>query len=142
MSSVVKFFVAERVDAVAALSAGPDPSLSSLTYGNFDAEEALLDWESQFTGRRFDELVEEDFPEVVAEEDEGAVVLLLSDALVGALSAESESRVAEVAEWWVQEKDDQGWQIDLAVASEILQRLAGMARQERRAGEDIYCWVG
>lgn len=71
MSNIVKFFVATNDGAVDSLRIGPDSSLHSITFGNFDAEEAILDWEARLTGIPFDSLVESDLPEVVEESDGG-----------------------------------------------------------------------
>lgn len=70
MSIIIKFFVAPDHDAAAAVvEVGPDDFFESLTFGNFDAEEALIEWESIFTGQTFEGLVAADVPEVVADPD-------------------------------------------------------------------------
>ncbi|WP_370088398.1 hypothetical protein [Streptacidiphilus sp. MAP12-16] len=52
MSIVIKFFVAPDAEAAAAVAeGGPDGVFESLTFGNFDVEEALIEWEGIFTGR-------------------------------------------------------------------------------------------
>jgi hypothetical protein len=141
MSNIIKFFVTTRTQALAALTAGPDTSIRVATFGNFDAEEALLEWESHLTGRSFDALVAEDLPEVVAEIEDGPVVLALSAELTEALTSQNRS-IDELAHWWVDEKADDGMEIEPLIASEILQELVDLINQEREAGEHVYCWTG
>ncbi|MFC9398663.1 hypothetical protein ACFTWS_36800 [Streptomyces sp. NPDC057027] len=60
MSIVIKFFVAPDAEAAAAVAeGGPDGVFESLTFGNFDAEEALIEWEGIFTGRSFEEALDD-----------------------------------------------------------------------------------
>ncbi|WP_157606488.1 hypothetical protein [Saccharomonospora cyanea] len=142
MSTVVKFFVATNESAVDALAFGPDSSSRGLFFGNFDAEEALLDWESHLTGVSFGSLLAAGFPEVVAEDGEGASVLLLSERLVDSLAAASDSEVSELARWWVGEKAVDGTKVELPVASVILRSLVDLTREEREPRTRVYCWVG
>src|SRR3954447_20913101 len=100
MSNVVRFFAASRADAVAALEVGPEPTFPMVTYGNFDAEEALLNWEADLTGRSFDDVLDDDVPEVVAEEEDGPEVLALSEPLRASLVAASPERLGELARSW------------------------------------------
>ncbi|MEV5194775.1 hypothetical protein AB0K86_20015 [Streptomyces clavifer] len=141
MSSIVKFFVAARADAFDALNSGPDASFRVISFGNFDAEEALLDWESHLTGNSFEALVEEDIPEVVAEGDGGPAVFLLSDSLLNAFASSSTSQIDDLAQWWVNEKADSGMEIGLPISLSILHTLVDLTRQEREHQEGIYCWT-
>ncbi|MFF1961120.1 hypothetical protein ACFVWX_29630 [Streptomyces sp. NPDC058220] len=141
MSSIVKFFAAANEGAVDALAGGPNSSFRALSFGNFDAEEALLDWEAHLTGVSFESLVDRDFPEIIAEGDEGASVFLLSDALVNSLAVASDSEVRELALWWVGEKSVDGFEIELPVASVILQSLVDLTREELQPGTHVYCWT-
>jgi len=75
MSNIVKFFAATNDGAVDSLRLGPDSSLNTITFGNFDAEEAILDWEARLTGIPFNSLVECDSPEVIAESEGGGIGL-------------------------------------------------------------------
>lgn len=72
MSIVIKFFVAPDAEAAAAVAeGGPDGVFESLTFGNFDVEEALIEWEGIFTGRSFEEVLDDDVPETVVDPDDG-----------------------------------------------------------------------
>ncbi|MFI6550544.1 hypothetical protein ACIBO9_45630 [Streptomyces prunicolor] len=141
MSNIIKFFVTTRDHALAALAAGPDASIRVATFGNFDAEEALLEWESHLTGRSFNALVGEDTPEVVAEIEDGPIVLALSAELTEALTSQNRS-IDELARWWVSEKADDGMELEPLIASEILHELVDLINQEREVGKDVYCWTG
>ncbi|MFF7209419.1 hypothetical protein ACFZAU_02650 [Streptomyces sp. NPDC008238] len=64
MSAIVEFFVAPGDETAAAVVVGgPGGAFESLKYGNFDAEEALIEWEGIVTGRSFGELVDAGVPE-------------------------------------------------------------------------------
>lgn len=140
VSSIVKFFVAAGSGAADALHTGPDASFPMASFGNFDAEEALLDWEAHLTGRTFTELIDEDLPETVVEDDGGAAVFRLSRSLLSALVSAERPRIDELAQWWVAKKADDGWKIDPAVASQILEELVALASRERGSDQDVYCW--
>jgi hypothetical protein len=142
MSSIVKFFVATQEDAIDALDTGPIASTHVISFGNFDVEEALLDWESHLTGQTFSELLENDVPEEIGESDGGAVVLLLSEALLNSLTSASSSRIDELAMWWAGKKATDGIEIDPPLAADILQELVELVRRQRERDENVYCWAG
>ena len=141
VSNIVKFFLATRANALNALNSGPDPSLPVASFGNFDAEDALLEWESHLAGRPFEDLVQEDIPQVVAEIEEGPTVLVLSEALMGALVHAPATRIDDLAQWWVAEKEDGHIEISRSVALTILQAIVNLACQKRRSDESVYCWT-
>ncbi|WP_433334977.1 hypothetical protein [Spirillospora sp. CA-294931] len=142
LSSIVKFFVATKLDAMNSMQMGPDVMFPSLSFGNFDVEGALLEWESWLTSQTFAELVDAGVPEVVAESGDGPTVFLLSDAFVDSLVSAPASRIDELALWWVGEKLTEGIEIDSQVALEILHSLVGLVRQKRDPEERVYCWTG
>ncbi|WP_031074375.1 hypothetical protein [Streptomyces sp. NRRL WC-3742] len=144
MSLIIKFFVASDDEAAAAVvDRGPDEAFESLVFGNFDIEEAMIEWESILTGRSFEELVEADEPAVVADpsDGEGPMVLAASKALQDALAAADLPRLVEVSELWVQERAAKGEVFDREVATKILGDLAGLARSVGGRGSSLYCWV-
>ncbi|MFE3286760.1 hypothetical protein ACFXJJ_27140, partial [Streptomyces sp. NPDC059233] len=72
MSIVITFFVAPDAEAAAAVAeGGPDGVFESVTFGNFDVEEALIEWEGIFTGRSFEEVLDDDATETVVDPDDG-----------------------------------------------------------------------
>ncbi|MFE2546132.1 hypothetical protein [Actinacidiphila glaucinigra] len=145
MSTIVEFFVAPGHETAAAVVAGgPGRAFESLEYGNFDAEEALIEWEGIVTGRSFGELVDAGVPEAVAEAGdwEGPVVLAVSRALQDALAAADASRLAEIGEAWIRERAADGEVFDHEIVTEILGGLARLARGiGGRDGYRVYCWT-
>ncbi|MFD8509505.1 hypothetical protein ACFV2L_43365 [Streptomyces sp. NPDC059687] len=144
MSIVIKFFVAPDNEAAAAVArGGPDRVFDSLTFGNFDAEEALIEWEIIFTGRSFEELVAADEPEFVADpgDGEGPVVLAASRVLQEALAAADEHRLVEVSRLWVAERAADGEAFDQEIAAWILSGVAGLARAIGEGEAGLYCWM-
>ncbi|MFF9337630.1 hypothetical protein [Streptomyces albogriseolus] len=74
MSVIVEFFAAsDDVSAALALRAGPRRAFESLSFGNFDPEEAVVEWECLLAGGSFEELVDAGEPRLVAgQDDDGA----------------------------------------------------------------------
>lgn len=144
MSIIIEFFVAPSHEAAAAVAeGGPDGAFESLVYGNFDAEEALIEWEGIFTGRSFDELVTADEPEAVAGSDgwESPVVFAVSQVLQDALAAANQSRLVNVSRLWVQERAADGEALDQEIATKILSDLARLARGIGGRDHRLYCWM-
>ena len=144
MSIVIKFFMApDHGAASAVVEGGPDGVFESPTFGNFDAEEALIEWESIFTGRSFEELVAADEPGSVADsgDGEGPVVLAVSRVLQDALAAADERRLVEVGRLWVAERAADGEVVAEETAAWILGGLAGLARAIGEGEEGLYCWT-
>ncbi|SEL32658.1 hypothetical protein [Streptacidiphilus jiangxiensis] len=144
MSIVIKFFVASDHEAAAAVAEdGPEGVFESLTFGNFDVEEALIEWEGIFTGRSFEEVLDDDVPETVADphDGEGPLVLAVSRTLQAALSAGDEDRLAEVSQLWLAERAADDEVFDPEIAVWILSGLANLARAVRERADNLYCWV-
>ncbi|MFJ5638456.1 hypothetical protein [Streptomyces sp. NPDC093223] len=144
MSIVIKFFVAPDREAAAGVAeGGPDGVFESLTFGNFDVEEALIEWESIFTGQSFEEVLEDDVPETVVDPDDGErpLVLAVSRTLQVALSAAGEDRLTEVGRLWVAERAADGDVFEPEIAAWILNGLANLARTLNDEDESLYCWV-
>ncbi|WP_329347387.1 hypothetical protein OG226_01260 [Streptomyces sp. NBC_01261] len=143
MSTIIKFFVApDHAAAAAVVDVGPDDFFESLTFGNFDAEGALIEWESIFTGQTFEDLVAADVPKVVADpgEGEGPVVLAASRALQDALTVADEQRLVEVSRVWVAERSADGEVFDEGIALWILSGLADLLCAIGRKPQSLYCW--
>jgi hypothetical protein len=88
VSIIVKFFVApDDTSASLALQPGPGRAFESLSFGNVDPEEAVLEWECLLAGVSFEELVEAGEPRIVTGQDnDGCVVFALSSRLSAALA--------------------------------------------------------
>ncbi|MFD6877330.1 MULTISPECIES: hypothetical protein [unclassified Streptomyces] len=143
MSIIVKFFVAPD-DAAAARVVGGGPGLAfeSVSFGNFDSEGAVVEWECLFFGEDFEELLEAGEPRIIAgEDDDGCVVFALSARLVDALAEAEPSRLCEVAADWARQRAEDGEEIGSEVAVEMLGSLGTLARGTEAHGHGVYCWV-
>ncbi|MFF5157787.1 hypothetical protein ACFY3N_16295 [Streptomyces sp. NPDC000348] len=142
MSTIVEFFVApDDASAAAALRAGPRRA-ESLSFGNFDPEEAVVEWECLLVGGGFEELVEAGEPCVVAgRDDDGCVVFALSPRLAAALADAERSRLRDVAVSWAAWRAEDGEDIGAEIAEVILGELAALAGHARSRGQGVYCWV-
>ncbi|MFG2887115.1 hypothetical protein ACGFYV_33325 [Streptomyces sp. NPDC048297] len=144
MSIIIKFFIApDDTSAASSVDSGPDGVFGSLTCGNFDASEAVIEWESLLTGQSFEALVASDEPHTVADpgEEGGPLLFVVSDALQGALTAASTDRLAEVGKLWIQERAAEGEAFDPEMVGELLSDLADLARTADGRGHGLYCWM-
>ncbi|MEU6582394.1 hypothetical protein [Nocardia sp. NPDC046763] len=143
MSIIVKFFMAlSHESAAAVVDYGPGRAFESLVYGNLDAAEALVEWESILTGRSFEELVAAGEPEAIASRGgKSPLIFVASKALQDALAAADMSRLVEAGQLWVQERAADGEAIDREIATEILSELARLARSEGGRDHRVYCWM-
>ncbi|WP_316784925.1 hypothetical protein [Streptomyces sasae] len=143
MSIIVEFFAApDDTSSALALQSGPGRAFESLSFGNFDPEEAVIEWECLLVGGSFEELVEASEPRIVAGQDEGGcVVFALSPRLSAALADAERSKLREVATSWAAQRAEDGEAIDTEVADVILGDLAALVSSTRRQGQSVYCWV-
>jgi len=75
-------------------------------------------------------------------DEDGGLLFELSPALLTALTYASPSRLAEVAERWVEQRAEDGEEVDREVAREILGDVARLARNAGGRGMRVYCRVG
>ncbi|WP_411108763.1 hypothetical protein [Streptomyces sp. c-19] len=110
MSIIVKFFVApDDTSASLALQSGPGPAFESLSFGNFDPEEAVLEWECLLAGGSFEELLEAGEPRIVAGQDnDGCVVFAISPRLSTALADAEHAGLRDVAASWIRLRAEDG----------------------------------
>ena len=144
MSIIIKFFIApDDTSAAGIVDSGPDGVFCSLTCGNFDASEAVIEWENLLTGQSFEELVASDEPHTVADtgEEGSPLLFVISGALQGTLAGASAARLAEVGELWIQERAAEGEVFDPEVVAELLSDLADLARTADGRGQGVYCWM-
>ncbi|MGW8952288.1 hypothetical protein [Streptomyces sp. NPDC055709] len=143
MSIIVKFFMApDDTSAALTLPTGPGRACESLSFGNFDPEEAVVEWESLLAGGSFEELVEAGEPRIVAGEDNGGcVVFAISPGLSTALADAEHPRLRDLAASWVQLLAEEGEIIDTEIADAIMGDLAALVSSARRQRQGVYCWV-
>ncbi|MFD4694508.1 hypothetical protein [Streptomyces sp. NPDC058463] len=144
MSTIIEFFAApDDASAALALQTGPRRTFESLSFGNFDPEEAVVEWECLFAGGSFEELVEAGEPRLVAgQDDDGCVVFAFSPRLSAALAEAEQSALKDAAVAWSSQRAADGEVIDTEIAEVILSDLAALVGSARRQGQDVYCWFG
>ncbi|MGW0903359.1 hypothetical protein [Streptomyces sp. NPDC002853] len=143
MSIIVEFFAAPN-DASAALvlQTGPQRACESLSFGNFDPEEAVVEWECLFAGVSFEELVEADEPRQVAGlDDDGRIVFAISPRLSAALAEAERTQLRDAAVAWSMQRAEDGEAIATETAEAILSDLAALVSSARSQGQNVYCWV-
>ncbi|AGJ52826.1 hypothetical protein OOK43_29965 [[Kitasatospora] papulosa] len=143
MSIIVRFFVApDDTSASLALQTGPGRAFESLSFGNFDPEEAVVEWECLLADGSFEDLVEAGEPRIIAGlDDEGCVVFAISPRLSSALAEATHSRLSDVAASWTQLRAEDGEVIDTEIADVIVGDLAALVTSARRQNQSVYCWV-
>ncbi|MFE5947121.1 hypothetical protein [Streptomyces sp. NPDC056480] len=143
MSIIVKFFVApDDTSASLTLQTGPGRAFESLSFGNFDPEEAVVEWECLMADGSFEELVEAGEPRIVAGQDhDGCVVFAISPRLSTALADATPSRLSDVSASWTQLRAEDGEVIDTEIAEAIVGELAALVTSARRQNQSVYCWV-
>ncbi|WP_031155515.1 hypothetical protein [Streptomyces erythrochromogenes] len=143
MSIIVKFFVApDDTSAALTLRTGPGRAFESISFGNFDPEEAVVEWERLLAGGGYEELVDAGEPRIVAGEDNGGrVVFAIAPRLSTALAEAEHPRLRDVAASWVELRADEGETIGTEIAEAIVSDLAALAGSARRQSHGIYCWV-
>lgn len=139
----MKFFVApDDTSAGLALETGPGQTCESLSFGNFDPEEAVIEWECLLAGGSFEDLADAGEPRIVADQsNEGCVVFAISPRLSTALADEEPSKLRDLAASWAQLRAEDGEVIDTDIAEAIVGDLAGLVRKARRQDQGVYCWV-
>ncbi|MFI5775039.1 hypothetical protein ACIA74_42725 [Streptomyces sp. NPDC051658] len=143
MSIVVKFFVApDDMSAALALQTGPGRAFEPRSFGNFDPEEAVVEWECFLVGGSFEELVQAGEPRIVAgQDDDGCVVFAISPRLLTALAGAERSRLRDVAASWVKQRSEDGEVVEAESADEIVSELAALAGSASSQSRGVYCWV-
>ena len=131
------FFVApDDATAAGVADRGPGPAFASATYGNFDVWSTLEELENVLTGRD----PAEGGPEVVSGDDE-PLVLGVPAALTTALAQAGRETLASAAERWVALRADDGEDVDVELAYEIVGELAALSATAERSGQSLYCWI-
>ncbi|KAF3469283.1 hypothetical protein [Streptomyces sp. Tu 3180] len=143
MSIIVEFFTApDDASAAPALRAGPRRAFESLSFGNFDPEEAVAEWECLLAGGSFEELVEAGEPRLVAGRDDGGCVVFAIPPRLSAVLAEAErSELEDAAVAWSLQRAEDGEVVDAEIAQVILSDLTAPVSSARRQGRNVYCRV-
>ncbi|MFJ7190707.1 hypothetical protein [Streptomyces bacillaris] len=116
----MEFFVApDDTSAGLALTTRPGRVFESLSFGNFDPEEAVGEWECLLAADSFEELVE-----AAGQDNDGWVVFAISPCLTTSLADAGHSRLLDVAASWAQLRAEDGEVIDTEIADGIVGDLA------------------
>jgi hypothetical protein len=141
MSIIIEFFIApDDASAAGIEDRGPIGAFESVEYGNFDAVEAMVEWEAIFTGQSFEALVSAGEPRMISEGD-GPLVFVASAALQGALADATPDRLTEVGELWIEVRAEDGEPFDPEMVDGLLGDLADLARTARTRDHSLYCWM-
>ncbi|MEV6676796.1 hypothetical protein AB0N09_07980 [Streptomyces erythrochromogenes] len=140
---MVKFFGApDDTSASLALRSGPGQAFESVSFGNFDPEEAVLEWECLLAGGSFEQLAEAGEPRIVAGQgSDECVVFALSPRLSAALADAEPARLRDVASSWTRLRAEEGEVIGTEIADAIVGDLAALVSSARRRNQSVYCWV-
>ncbi|MFJ3673536.1 hypothetical protein ACIPSE_44525 [Streptomyces sp. NPDC090106] len=143
MSISVKFFVApDDTSAGLVLQTGPGRAFESLSFRNFDSEDAVVEWECLLADGSVEELVEAGEPRIVAGQDnDGCVVFAMSPRLSAVLADAGHSRLRDIAAVWAQLRAEGDEAIDTEIAGAIVSNLADLVSSARRQNQSVYCWV-
>ncbi|CAM5475712.1 hypothetical protein SATRM34S_03270 [Streptomyces atroolivaceus] len=143
VSIIVEFFAApDDASAALVLRTGPQRVFESLSFGTFDPEEAVVEWQCLLAGDSFEELVEAGEPRPVADAgDDGCLVFAIAPRLSAALAEAEQSELKDAALTWSSQRAEDGEVIDTEMASVILGDLAALVRSARSQGQGVYCWV-
>jgi len=143
---IVTFFVAADDKAAIELMAGDSvDDFESVSYGNFDADEAVVEWTSILTGESFADLIAADEPRIlgVAEDPEGVdnsqLLFVIPAALQRALVDSDGPSLAEVRDRWLGERAEDGEEFDPELVDQLFNDLASLARVADRLGQFVYC---
>ncbi|MQY14468.1 hypothetical protein SRB5_46350 [Streptomyces sp. RB5] len=144
MSTIVRFFAApDDKSASRVLRTGPRRVFESLPFGNFDPEEAVLEWESLLTDVSFEELIAAGEPHLIAgKDDDGPVVFAFSPLLCTALAEAGRSELKDAAAAWFLRQEGSRRVFNTELADLILSDVAALVRKARDQGRSVYCWVG
>lgn len=143
VSIIVESFAApDDASAALVLQTGPQRAFESLAFGNFDPEEAVVEWECLLASGSFEELVDAGEPRLIAgQDDDGCVVFAISPRLSAALAEAERSELKDAAVAWSLQRAEDGEVIDTEIAFVILGDLAALVSSARRQGQGVYCWV-
>lgn len=143
---IVTFFVA--ADDKAAFDLMADDSVDdfeSVSYGNFDADEAVVEWTSILTGESFADLIAAEEPRIlgIAEDPEGVdgsqLLFVLPAALQRALVESDGASLVEVRDQWLAQRSEEGDEFDPELVDQLLNDLASLARMADGLGHCVYC---
>lgn len=118
-----------------------DAGFDAGTLGGIDPVVQLGTLEALLTDTPYDEVTDDSRAghNLAMSDDYDRIVITVTDALVAALAAADEVRLAEVAEPWSQTEELEG--ADPAQLAAFARDLAALARRATASGHRLYCWA-
>ncbi len=96
--------------------------------------------EELLTGKTFDEQLEDDHSRpILADREEGMLVVRIDDRFVAAVAAAAPERLAGLAEPWAQSEELLGTPAEDLVW--FLTEFRDFCARARQDGQHVYCWV-
>ena len=139
MGILTDYFIAPDAAAAAgALLQGPASTFTTLEGNGIEPTVHLWTLEEILTGRSFEEILDDE-SDPIAEDDDGSLVLPVSELLLDVLIDAPAERIQTAAEAWSTSEELAGADPEALVA--FLDGLAELARAARAAHSTIYCWV-
>ncbi|GAA1031327.1 hypothetical protein GCM10009557_26340 [Virgisporangium ochraceum] len=143
VSAFIEFFVASDDRVAAAVQyRGPASAFPTVSGSFFYAEDAVLAWESSFTGRSVKELSAGGKPRMVAPwVNDGSGVFVLSDELTAHLLRAGRARLQALATEWSTAVVRDGDDLDVDEALRVVVGVTALARAAAESGQLVYCWA-
>ncbi|WP_406737133.1 hypothetical protein OG365_00010 [Streptomyces sp. NBC_00853] len=141
MPITVEFFVAP--DDVTAAGMSPqyrDHGLPAVVFKGFFPDEAVLEWESLFTGKPIDRIAVGELRMVVPMANDGFEVFVVGQPLRTLLAGADALRLGEIADRWAALESRADDEVSSEEAAGILEAVGALARESVRAGRGLYCW--
>ncbi len=130
-------------DDVTAAGTGPryrDHGLPAVVFEGFFPDEAVLEWESLFTGKPINRIAESEPRMVVPMANDGFEVFEVGPPLRTLLAGAGALRLGEIADRWAALESRADDEVSSEEAAGILEAVGALAREAVRAGRGLYCW--
>ncbi|MYS20825.1 hypothetical protein GA0115240_123635 [Streptomyces sp. DvalAA-14] len=139
----MEFFIAPDDEAAAQVKGfGTRGAFEAVPGGIYDPSDAVVEWESLFTGTSPQVLMQAGEPRIITEiTNDGCYVFVVSDRVMALLATADEASLAGVAQGWAQLRQGDGEDIHEEEAFAHLGALADLARSAVGQGARLYCSV-
>ncbi|WP_055573861.1 hypothetical protein [Streptomyces prasinopilosus] len=143
MDDWADFFIAPDRDSAAAVQGfSPYRAFRTVPVGVYDPADAVVEWESLFTGDGPQELARAGEPQVLTGiTNDGCYVFMISERLQALLATQDPPRRDDVARRWSRLRRADGEFIGEDEAVDHLAELASLARAATGQGARLYCSV-
>ncbi|MFJ9724292.1 hypothetical protein ACIRP3_16205 [Streptomyces sp. NPDC101209] len=143
MDEWADFFIAPDDESAAAVKGfSPRRAFEVVPVGIYDPSDAVVEWESLFTGDSPQELMRAGEPQVLTEiTNDGCYVFVISERLQALLATEDPLRLEEVGLKWSHLRQADGELVEEGEAVSHLAELASLARTATGQGARLYCSV-